>query len=116
VIFSESSYAEINGTFVNFNNRIQRIKPSVATLEKERLIGEFELSRLDKFGAHNDRWTHGTKFNARPTWKIFKLLAKVMGHDFLFENSEEVFTELCIKVLEKKGIDYDTLGSKGLQI
>jgi NADH-quinone oxidoreductase subunit G len=116
VIFSESTYAEINGTFVNYKNRIQRIKPAVATLEKERLIGEFELSRLDKFGAHNDRWAHGTKFNARQTWKIFKLLAKVMGHDFLFENSEEVFTEFCKNILDKKGIDYDSIGPKGLQI
>ncbi len=116
VVFSESAYAEINGTFVNYKNRIQRLRPAVATLEQERLIGEYSQSRLDKFGAPNDRWTHGTRFNTRPTWKIFKLLAKAMGHDFLFENSEDVFTEFCEKILGKKGYDYDTVGSKGLQL
>ncbi|MBS1518989.1 MAG: (2Fe-2S)-binding protein [Bacteroidetes bacterium] len=114
VILPVSTYAEINGTFVNFENRIQRLKPAVATLEQERLIGEFSMSRLDKFGAHNDRWTRGTKFNARPGWKIIKLIAKALGHEFGFENSEEVFTELCSTIPELHGYDYDTVGSKGI--
>lgn len=37
VVLPSSTYAEINGTFVNFQNRVQRIKPAVATLEQERL-------------------------------------------------------------------------------
>lgn len=114
VIFPVSSYAEINGTFVNYMNKIQRLRPAVATLEQERLIGEFQLSRWDKMGSHNDRWTHGTKFNARPGWKIIRQLAKVMGHDFKFENSEEVFTELCSSVPGLNGYDYETIGSKGI--
>jgi NADH-quinone oxidoreductase subunit G len=116
VILSESSYAEVNGTFLNFNNIIQRVHPAVATLEQERLLGEFSLSRLDKFGAPNDRWTHGIKFNARPTWKILKHIAKVLGHDWLFENSEEVFTEFCEKILDLKNYDYEKVGSQGLKI
>ena len=114
VIFPVSSYAEINGTFVNFQNRIQRVRPAVTTLEQERLIGEFQLSRWDKMGAHNDRWTHGTKFNARPGWKIISQLAKVMGHEFKFENTKEVFVELCSTVPELNGYDYDAVGSKGI--
>ncbi|MBK8383291.1 MAG: (2Fe-2S)-binding protein [Ignavibacteria bacterium] len=114
VIFPVSSYAEINGTFVNFQNRIQRVRPAVTTLEQERLIGEFQLSRWDKMGAHNDRWTHGTKFNARPGWKIISQLAKVMGHEFKFENTEEVFVELCSTVPELNGYDYESVGSKGI--
>ena len=114
VIFPVSSYAEINGTFVNYMNKIQRLRPAVATLEQERLIGEFQLSRWDKMGSHNDRWTHGTKFSARPGWKIIIQLAKVMGHDFKFENSEEVFTELCSSVPGLNGYDYETIGSKGI--
>ena len=114
VIFPVSAYAEINGTFVNFQNRIQRVRPAVTTLEQERLIGEFQLSRWDKMGAHNDRWTHGTKFNARPGWKIISQLAKVMGHEFKFENTEEVFVELCSTVPELNGYDYESVGSKGI--
>lgn len=113
-ILPQSIYAEINGTFVNFENRIQRIRPAVATLEQERLIGEFSLSRLDKFGAHNDRWTKGKKFNAHPTWKILKQIAREMGNDFLFDNSEEVFIELCKTIPGLDGYDYDTVGLQGI--
>ena len=114
IILPTSTYAEVNGTFVNFQNRIQRLKSAVATLEEERLIGEFSMSRLDKFGAQNDRWTHGTKFNSRPGWKILKLVAKAMGLNFEFENSEEVFTELCSAIPELNGYDYETVGKQGI--
>lgn len=114
VILPTATYAEINGTFVNFQNRIQRLRPAVTTLEQERLIGEFAVSRLDKFGAPNDRWTHGMKFNARPAWKILKLIAKTMGHEFTFENSEEVFIELCSTVQDMNGYDYETVGKLGI--
>jgi len=113
VIFSESSYTEINGTFMNFQGRIQRVKPAIATLEQERLLGEYSLSRLDKFGASNDRWTKDNRCNARPTWKILKQIAKAFGKNFKFDNSEEVFIEMCSVELGLKEMDYDKLGSKG---
>lgn len=116
VIFPESTYAEINGTFVNFQNRVQRIRPAVVTLEQERLIGEYSISRLDKFGAQNDTWSHGTRYNARPTWKILAKIAKSLGYDFKFENSEDVFIELCSKIPAMKGWDYDSIGSLGMKI
>lgn len=114
IVFPLSSYAEINGTFVNFQNRIQRLRPAVVTLEQERLIGDFQLSRWDKMGAHNDRWTHGTKFNARPGWKIISQISKAMGKDFRFENSEQVFMEFCNSTDGLNGYDYDTVGSNGI--
>ncbi|MBI5403963.1 MAG: (2Fe-2S)-binding protein [Ignavibacteriae bacterium] len=116
VIFPKSTYAEINGTFVNFQNRVQRLKPAVVTLEQERLIGEYSISRLDKFGAQNDTWSHGTRFNARPTWKILASIAKSLGHDFKFENSEEVFMELANTIPQMKGWDYEIVGAKGKNI
>jgi NADH-quinone oxidoreductase subunit G len=112
VIFSESSYAEINGTFMNFQGRIQRIRPAIATLEQERLLGEYSLSRLDKFGAPNDRWTKDNRVNARPTWKILKQIAMAFGKQFKFDNSEEVFMEMC-KVELGIDLDYDKIGSAG---
>lgn len=114
VVFPLSTYAEINGTFVNFENRIQRLRAALTTAEQERLIGEFAVSRLDKFGAMNDRWTHGTKYNSRPGWKIIKLTAKAMGYDFAFENSEEVFVELCSGIAGLENYDYDTVGKQGI--
>lgn len=116
VIFPASTYAEINGTFVNFQNRVQRIRPAVATLEQERLPGEFAVSRLDKFGSHNDRWTHGTRYNARPVWKVLTQMAKAMGHDFGYENTEEVFDDMALKVAAFGGLNYETIGTKGAVI
>lgn len=116
VLFPVSAYAEVNGTFMNFQRRLQRLRPAVATLEEERLLGDFSVSRLDKFGAPNDRWTHGEKFNARPAWMIIKQIAQAMGKHFEFGNSEEVFMEFCNSYPGLKGIDYDALGSLGLSI
>ncbi len=116
VILPAATYAEINGTFVNFQNRIQRLRSAITTLEQERLIGEFAVSRLDRFGAQNDRWTHGTKFNVRPAWKILKLIAKAMGHEFSFENSEEVFMELCNGIPAMEGLDYGSIRKTGVSV
>lgn len=113
IIFPSSTYAEINGTFVNFQHRVQRIRPAVSTLEQERLPGEFAVSRLDKFGSHNDRWTRGTRFNARPTWKVITQIAKAMGNDFGYDNTEEVFDDMAAKVAEFNGLSYEVIGTHG---
>jgi len=116
VVLPEATYAEVNGTFVNFQNRVQRIRPAVQVMEQERLIEDFSLSRLDKFGEPNDRWTHGTKINAKPTWKILKQIAKILGHNFFFDNSEEVFIELCDSIPGMEGYYYDTVGEEGILV
>lgn len=116
VLLPLSTYAEINGTYINFQNRIQRIRPAVTTIEQERLPGEFSMSRLDKFGAPNDRWTHGKRFNSRPGWKILKQIAKRFNIEYEFENSEEVFIELCNSIKLLNGLDYDKIGKQGYKI
>ncbi len=116
VVLPLSTYAEINGTFVNFQNKVQRIRPAAATLEQERLPGQFSMSRLDKFGAHNDRWTHGARSNSRPGWKIIKQLAKAFGSNFSFDNSEEVFEELSNTVEGMNGYDYESVGHEGIVV
>jgi len=112
VVLPSVTYAESNGTFVNFQGRIQRIRPAVATLEQERLPGEFEVSRLDKFGAHNDRWTKGTRFNARPVWKVVSKIANAMGGDFQYENTADVFDELSRNIFN--GLSYEDIGEHGI--
>ncbi len=113
VVLPSATYAEINGTFVNFQNRVQRIKPAVATLEQERLPGDFAVSRLDKFGAHNDRWTKGTRFNARPAWKVISQMAKVLGSEFGYDNTEEVFDDMAAKIPALAGMSYEIIGTHG---
>jgi NADH-quinone oxidoreductase subunit G len=113
VVLPAATYAEVNGTFVNFQNRVQRLKPAVAALEEERLPGDFAISRLDKFGSHNDRWTKGTRFNSRPIWKVISQMAKVLGNDFGYDNTEEVFDDLAAKIPELNGMSYEIIGSHG---
>lgn len=116
VIFPSTTYAEMNGTFVNFQGRVQRIRPAVAIIEEERLPGDFSVSRLDKFGAQNDSWTKGSKFNARPVWKVITQIAKAMGYDFKYETSEEVFDDIAAKIPAFPGMDYASIGDKGTLI
>jgi NADH-quinone oxidoreductase subunit G len=116
VIFPASTYAEANGTLVNFQGRVQRIKPAVATLETERLPGEFSVSRLDKFGAQNDRWTQGSKYNARPAWKVITQIAKALGKDFGYETTEDVFDDICRTVSSFEGMTYEKIGTNGISL
>jgi NADH-quinone oxidoreductase subunit G len=54
VVLPSSTYAERNGTFTNFQGRVQRIRPAVATFDQDRALDGLSMSRLDKFGAQND--------------------------------------------------------------
>ena len=56
IIFPTSTFSEKNGTMVNFQGRIQRIRPAVATLDLDRSLDGMSMSRLDKFGTEFDRW------------------------------------------------------------
>ncbi len=38
IVFPAATYAEKNGTFVNFAGRVQRIRPAVATLDVDRAL------------------------------------------------------------------------------
>ncbi|RPI15342.1 MAG: NADH-quinone oxidoreductase subunit G [Ignavibacteriae bacterium] len=113
VVFPASTYAEMYGTIVNFQGRVQRIMPAVATIEEERLPGDFSVSRLDKFGAHNDKWTRGAKFNARPAWRVIMQVAKAMGHDFNYDNASDVFDDIAVKIPAFSGMDYNSIGTYG---
>ena len=39
-----------------------------------------------------------------------------MGNDFLFENSEEIFEELCSTIPAMKGLDYEKVGEQGVVV
>jgi NADH-quinone oxidoreductase subunit G len=113
IVFPASTYAEINGTIVNFQGRVQRLKPAVSTIEEERLMGEFSVSRLDKFGAHNDKWSRGAKFGSRPVWKVIAQIAKAFGNDFNYENTSDVFDDIASKIPEFSGMSYESIGTAG---
>jgi NADH-quinone oxidoreductase subunit G len=116
LVFPAAAYAEKNGTFVNTNGVIQRIRPAVAVVEQDRALDGMSMSRLDKFGTKWDRWASGKKINALPTWKILISVARAMGGKLKFNMAEEVFTEMVNSIDAFKGLDYDLIGELGVNI
>ena len=116
IIFPAATYAEKNGTFVNFEGTIQRIRPAVSTVDSDRALDGFEMSRLDKFGTSFDRWARGTKHDAKATWKILVSLAGLLGHKMKFKMAEEVFEDMAASIEAFKGLTYDDLGEHGVKI
>ncbi len=113
VVLAASTFTEKNGTFVNFQGRVQRIRPSVATIEQDRALDGFAMSRLDKYGSQFDRWNRGPKRDARPSWRILSGIAQLMGAKFRFNTSEDVFAELASTVGAFRGMTYRNIGSRG---
>jgi NADH-quinone oxidoreductase subunit G len=77
VVLPCSTFAEVNGTFLNSENRIQRVFPAVTTLERERTPNFYKLSRWDTFGTQFDRWNRSNKRDSRPNWKILTKIANL---------------------------------------
>jgi NADH-quinone oxidoreductase subunit G len=116
LVFPAATYAEKNGTMVNYQGRIQRLMPAVSTIEMDRSMEGMAMSRLDKFGTQFDRWAKGNRHDARSTWKIISGLASTLGGKFKFNMAEEVFNEMSKKINVFRGLDYDVIGDKGAML
>ncbi len=116
IVFPASTYAEKNGTFVNFQGRVQRIRHAVETEELDRAIDGMSMSRLDKFGTIYDRWAKKNKHDAHPTWKIISLISIALSSELKFTLAEDVFNDIAKHVKEFKGLDYDVVGELGTEL
>ncbi len=116
IVFPASTFAEKNGTFVNFEGMVQRLKPAVSTFELDRAMDGMMMSRLDKFGTQFDRWAKGNKRDARSTWKILVGLASTMGQKMKFNIAEDVFNDIAKNINEFHSLDYDIIGEKGAKL
>jgi predicted molibdopterin-dependent oxidoreductase YjgC len=116
IVLPSSTFAEKHGTFTNFQGRVQRIRPSVATMDQDRALDGFAMSRLDKFGSPFDRWAKGTKRDCRPIWKIIARIAAVMGVKYKYNTSEDVFNEIAVTIPSFKGLSYRAIGNKGMML
>lgn len=108
VLFSTSTYAEKEGTFVNGDGLVQHFVPAVVTRENERFMG-MKMSRLDKFGAANDRWTHGERRDCRPAWQTLNAIAKQLSAKWDYRYAEDVFEEMTHRLPMFRGMSYETL-------
>lgn len=116
IVMPSATYAEKNGTFTNFQGIVQRIKPAVATAETDRLLDGLKASRLDKFGAPNDRWTKGFRVDARPTWRIITAIANAINPKFIYNSAEEIFNEISSTIEAFEGLTYLKIGSRGSKL
>jgi len=116
VVLASSTYAEKYGTFTNFQGRVQRNKPAISTLEHDRILDGMALSRLDKFGAPNDRWTAGLKRDTRASWRILNSIAAVMGAKWKYNSCEDVFNEIASTIPSFKGLSYIKIGTGGAML
>lgn len=116
IVFPAATYAEKNGTFVNFQGRVQRIRPVIETEELNRAIDGMSMSRLDKFGTKFDPWAKKNRHDVRSTWKIISLISLALSGKLKYNFAEEVFNDISTSVKEFKGLDYDVIGDFGAKL
>ncbi len=135
VVFASASFAEKEGTFTNFEGRVQKINIAVLPkdyepwmLYKPRKFGEkkpntgeinkaeLALARLFKFGTQFDRWASGERRDVKPSWWVIAQIANNLGAKFAYTNSMDVFKEISEAIREFRGLSYELIGDKGAMI
>ncbi len=84
-VFPSATYAEKNGTFTNFQGRIQKFKKAFEPLA-----------------------------DSRPEGAIFTELANRLGESWSYKNEEEIFEELAREVAAFRGLTYAKIGFQGI--
>lgn len=108
IIFPVTTFAESEGTFVNVLRRVQHFKPALVTKNNLRYMG-MKMSRLDKFGAFNDRWTRFEYRDIKQSWEVLQLIANKLGAGWSYKLSSNIFDEIASHIPEFKGMSYELL-------
>ncbi len=116
VLFGASAWTEREGVFVNFQGWVQRLRPAVTTKYLVRGLDHLHMSRLDRFGAPNDKWARGHKRDAHESWLITQMIANNLGEHWRYKHTEDVFEEIAENCPQFKGMDYEALGEYGMSI
>ena len=86
IVLPSAVYAEKEGTFTNFEGRVQRIRKAVEPLGQ-----------------------------SHPTWRILTQLMQKWGIEAEFQNAEAVFNELAAKTEAFRDLNYKKIGKLGLK-
>lgn len=86
-VLPSATHAEEEGTFTNFEGRVQRFDRALYPL------GE-----------------------SLPEWKILVQLAKALGKHIAYDDAEEIFKEIAIAMEPFKGLDFQQLNTGGSDI
>ncbi len=111
VVLGSGSYAEMEGSYTNINKRVQHLSPVLITAENQRTMG-MKMSRLDRFGAHNDRWNQGPRRDALHGWRILQGIAAALGTQWGYQHSEDVFRAIAAHVPAFAHMSYDLLDAR----
>lgn len=87
VILPAATYAEKEGTFTNFEGRVQRIYKAVEPL------GE-----------------------SLPDWEIIVKLARLMGFSYPYQSAREIFKEIATVIPAFNGLNYKVIGNQGAKL
>jgi NADH-quinone oxidoreductase subunit G len=85
IVFPSASYAEKEGTFTNFEGRVQRIRKAV-----------------DPMGV------------SRPTWRILLDLAALGGLTLSYKKPEDIFNDLASENEAFRDLTYKKIGDRGV--
>lgn len=108
IVLPTNYIAETEGTIVNVDKRVQHFTPALVTAENLRFMG-MKMSRLDKFGAHNDKWNiHELRYSL-PAWKIIAGIAEKLGYKINFKNAKDIFYEIEQNFKAFQGMNYKLL-------
>jgi predicted molibdopterin-dependent oxidoreductase YjgC len=108
VLLPMAAWAETDGTFTNTTHRVQKFDAAVVTKDNMRSMG-MKMSRWDKFGAPNDRWSQGEKRDSRQGWRIAMQIANALGAGWTFTSTSSVFDHIASHVDAFKGMSYEVL-------
>lgn len=108
VALASASYAETEGTMTNFQQIVQHFTPALVIGENMRYMG-LKMSRLDKFGADNDRWNQHEKRDLRSDWRIIQAISNKLSATWSYTNAEDVFNEITHINPNFKNMTYDKL-------
>jgi NADH-quinone oxidoreductase subunit G len=108
VLLPMAAWAETDGTYTNTTHRVQKFDAAVVTKDNMRSMG-MKMSRWDKFGAPNDRWSNGEKRDSRQGWRIAMQIANALGAGWTFTSSSSVFDHIASHVDAFKGMSYEVL-------
>lgn len=87
IVLPAAVYAEKEGTFTNFQGRVQRIFRALTP-----------------------------KSEARPDWAVLADIAHGAGLEWTYTSPEEIFKEMSAKIKAFQGMTYETLGKQGALI
>jgi predicted molibdopterin-dependent oxidoreductase YjgC len=87
LVLPSATYAEVEGTFTNFEGRVQKINKAI-----------------DPLG------------NSLPTWQIVANLAGTLGQTCKYVCSEDIFVDLADRVVEFENLSYAKIGDRGAKI